>query len=478
MKQSGLLIKVPGPEDYIAGGETTIGAEVRIQDGNWTPYIPSTEAQFAPGFDTMSCVTFSATNVLEMQVNWLIRNGKMSQKAIDGLKALGFFDANGNFNISDRYTAIMSGTTKNGNYFQKVAESLRKDGILPEKDFPFEGSTFEEYHDASKITAAMKAKAQKAYEFLTLAYDWVFFDDVPELSEDQFNKATEALKTVPVQIGIQTPATHAISMVSLYKQNNNPYYKVFDHYPNYSFEGDGYRPHFGMRIFLTEKVAPIVVPKTYPEYVFNRDLTLGMRHADVKVLQQVLIVEGLMKAGLDTGYFGPITQQAVRSFQARYGIQTVGRVGPQTRAKLNALCQKKNSVEPSSKLDRWALAIQKHEGYFAPGQNSKYPKGTLSWQNKNPGNIRYAGLFAQMAIGKHPLNFCIFETYEKGFEALKLLLTRAATGKSSVYDPEGDLYDFYSHYAPSADNNNPRAYAEAVAREIGVPATTKIKELV
>ena len=83
-----------------------------------------------------------------------------------------------------------------------------------------------------------------------------------------------------------------------------------------------------------------------------------------------------------------------------------------------------------------------------------------------------------MAIGKHSLNFCIFETYEKGFEALKLLLTRAATGKSSVYDPEGDLYDFYSHYAPSADNNNPRAYAEAVAREIGVPATTKIKYLV
>lgn len=472
------MIKVPGPEDYVAGGETTIGAEDRVANGDWSIFIPTVEAQFAPGFDTMSCVTFSATNVLEMQVNWLIKNGKMSQRAIDGLKALGFFDANGNFNISDRYTAIMSGTTKNGNYFQKVAESLRTQGILPDKDFPFGGNTFEEYHDASKITQAMKDKAMKAYEFIALAYDWVFFDDVPELSEDQFNKATVALKTAPVQIGINTPAHHAISMTALYKQNGVPFYKVFDHYPNYSFEGDGYRPHFGMRIFLSEKAAPIVVPKTYPEYVFNRDLTLGMRHSDVKVLQQVLIVEGLMKAGLDTGYFGPITQQAVKSFQARYGIQTVGRVGPQTRAKLNALCQKKNSVTPSTKLDAWALAIQKHEGYFAPGQNSKYPKGTLSWQNKNPGNIRYAGLFAEMAIGKHPLNFCIFATYEKGFEALKLLLTRAATGKSSVYDPEGDLYAFYERYAPSSDNNSPRAYAEAVARTIGVPATTKIKNLV
>lgn len=342
VQQTGLQIRVPGPEDYIAGGETTIGAEIRIPDGNWVPYEPTPEAQFAPGFDTMSCVTFSATNVLEMQVNWLIRNGKMSQAAIDGLKALGFFDSNGNFNISDRYTAIMSGTTKNGNYLQKVAESLRKDGILPDKDFPFGGTTFEEYHDASKITPAMKAKAQKAYEFLTLAYDWVFFDDIPELSDDQFNKATEALKSVPVQIGIQTPASHAISLVTLYKQNNAPYYKVFDHYPNYQFEGDGYRPHFGMRIYLSEvPVAPTPAPKTYPAYVFNTDLTFGMRNADVKVLQQVLIVEGLMKAGLDTGYFGAITQQAVKSFQARYGIQTVGRVGPQTRAKLNALCEKK-----------------------------------------------------------------------------------------------------------------------------------------
>lgn len=83
-----------------------------------------------------------------------------------------------------------------------------------------------------------------------------------------------------------------------------------------------------------------------------------------------------------------------------------------------------------------------------------------------------------MAIGKDSRNFCIFETYEKGFSALCLLLTRAATGQSSVYDPEGDLFAFFSHYAPAEDSNNPRAYAEAVARKIGVPVTTKIKELV
>lgn len=478
VKQTGLIIKAPGPNDYVAGKETTVGADVRLESGDWTPHTPTEEIQALMfTFDSMSCTTFSATNVIEMQVDWMIKNGKISQEAIAGLKELGFFDKNGKFNISDRYTAIMSGTTKNGNYFQAVAESLRKDGILPDADFPFGGKSWDEYHDKTKITEAMKAKAQKAYKYLSIAYDWVFFDDIPEFSEDQYTKAREALKTAPVQIGINTPAYHAISLIKLSKtEKKNTLYKVFDHYDPCTRETENYKPHFGMRIHVSE-VKQVVKPTGYPEYTFNKDLEKGMSGADVKAYQQVLIVEGLLKAGLDTGYFGTLTFQATLSFQARYAIGAVGRVGPKTRAKLNTLCQKKNEVA-LSKLDAWALAIQKHEGYFAPGQNSKYPKGTLSWQNKNPGNIRYAGLFASLAIGKHPLNFCIFETYEKGLDALKLLLKRAGTGQSSVYDPEGDLYAFYERYAPSTDRNNPKAYAEAVAKSIGVPPTTKIKDLV
>lgn len=63
-------------------------------------------------------------------------------------------------------------------------------------------------------------------------------------------------------------------------------------------------------------------------------------------------------------------------------------------------------------------------------------------------------------------------------QELKDLLTRAAKGESNVYFPEMNLYDFYNRYAPSSDNNNPKSYAEFVAKKIGVSPNVKIKTLI
>ncbi len=38
-----------------------------------------------------------------------------------------------------------------------------------------------------------------------------------------------------------------------------------------------------------------------------------------------------------SGYFGALTEKAVKKFQAKYGIEAIGIVGPLTRTKLNAL---------------------------------------------------------------------------------------------------------------------------------------------
>ena len=42
-------------------------------------------------------------------------------------------------------------------------------------------------------------------------------------------------------------------------------------------------------------------------------------------------------AKLITGYFGNLTREAVKRFQAKHGIDPLGIVGPKTRAKLNEL---------------------------------------------------------------------------------------------------------------------------------------------
>ena len=70
----------------------------------------------------------------------------------------------------------------------------------------------------------------------------------------------------------------------------------------------------------------------------GQTLSLGSSGPDVVTLQTYLAADAtLYPEGLITGYFGPLTQAAVIRFQARYGIEQVGRVGPITLAKLNAL---------------------------------------------------------------------------------------------------------------------------------------------
>ena len=71
---------------------------------------------------------------------------------------------------------------------------------------------------------------------------------------------------------------------------------------------------------------------------FTKNLSKGMKDAEVTTLQQVLKTDSsVYPEGLVTGYFGSLTEAAVKKFQAKYGIDQVGTVGPATRAKLNAL---------------------------------------------------------------------------------------------------------------------------------------------
>ena len=81
--------------------------------------------------------------------------------------------------------------------------------------------------------------------------------------------------------------------------------------------------------------------------VFNRALSPGAKHADVKRLQQILNSDpdtkvassGAGSPGKETTLFGPATKKAIQKFQIKYGIAKLGDVGygnfgPKTKAKL------------------------------------------------------------------------------------------------------------------------------------------------
>ncbi|MBU0727933.1 peptidoglycan-binding protein [Patescibacteria group bacterium] len=74
-----------------------------------------------------------------------------------------------------------------------------------------------------------------------------------------------------------------------------------------------------------------------------KELDLYDKNSEVIKLQNILIKNGYLIAGLNTGYYGAKTESAVLKFQMEKGIvdsamsQGAGRVGPMTRKALNSL---------------------------------------------------------------------------------------------------------------------------------------------
>ena len=89
----------------------------------------------------------------------------------------------------------------------------------------------------------------------------------------------------------------------------------------------------------TKMIEPQPIPGVdYNVYTFTKTLVLGMEDAEVFNLQKVLSLDpAIYPEGEITGYFGKLTEAAVKRFQRKYGIRTTGQVGPQTRAKLHEL---------------------------------------------------------------------------------------------------------------------------------------------
>lgn len=83
----------------------------------------------------------------------------------------------------------------------------------------------------------------------------------------------------------------------------------------------------------TITTSPITVP-SMSKTVFVRELKVGNSGADVTALQNRLKADGVY-TGKISGYFGTLTQAAVKKYQTKYSIPPVGSVGPRTLQVLN-----------------------------------------------------------------------------------------------------------------------------------------------
>ncbi|MEK7116938.1 MAG: fibronectin type III domain-containing protein [Patescibacteria group bacterium] len=104
---------------------------------------------------------------------------------------------------------------------------------------------------------------------------------------------------------------------------------------NYDSGIDGWSVENYLQSYPTSTTQPIKLTK---------HLYRGIQDPQVEILQRFLISKGYLSIGLNTGYFGTLTMNAVRRFQCEYSIicsgsesDGYGQVGPRTRASLNPL---------------------------------------------------------------------------------------------------------------------------------------------
>lgn len=145
------------PEDWVAGSVSGLTYEVINPSGDWRPYLPTKEIQFGRE-DSMACVSFSLINAIEIQEKFL--TGKET-------------------NYSDRFLAKRSDTTQFGNYLYKVADVVRKEGIVKETSYPtLPNYTFAEYYAEIKepLLTDLLIEGKQWLERFTFNYEFIPLD--------------------------------------------------------------------------------------------------------------------------------------------------------------------------------------------------------------------------------------------------------------------------------------------------------------
>ena len=348
-QNTGVIIPPPRSTDWIAGGETGIAFAYVLPDGKWRTYLPTRETQKKRGLDVFGCVTFSALNSIETQVEFMAQAGIIGPTIWQEFTELGFIDIEGNFNASDRFTAKMSGTTINGNNMPAVWDSIRRDGLLPERDWQFiEGMTWDEYY--AEIPQELKDKAKKILDILSFAYEFV----PPGLIKEHIKQAPIHI-AAPVcspwntaEVIQRCEITQAQHATMLYGIEDSGIRNDFDHYVPYEkkLAADYFIP-YAIKGLVSLKKA--VLPVGDLRHNFATNIEFGQTSAEVKILQDALRITGDFSAKvLSTGFYGEITRQAVLSFQVRNNVAPIAelrsvngrRCGTKTRSKLNQLFNK------------------------------------------------------------------------------------------------------------------------------------------
>lgn len=240
---------------------------------DWTPWVaqkkdktigdPQSKDFSTLHLETMSCTNFAGGHVLEQHIIWKLVNGLVPQVTIDWMKSMGaFLDPNNYYTleISKRASAIMSGTTAEGNHVQAVWDSFRHDGVVFASKLPSLPDAYmteEEYLNPTVITPLMKAEALAFLLHFDIAYEWVQgYDSTGGFSQLEQVNSQRMLYCSPLQIVIPG---HSLVMLNMQDKNK---YDVEDTYKPFIRTNDDTLEtvQCAMRAYITMKPQPASIP--------------------------------------------------------------------------------------------------------------------------------------------------------------------------------------------------------------------------
>ena len=430
MKNNGFIEPIVKDTDFIGTLGANLPDEVLCPSADWEEYMPSFEVQSKRSIESFNCTGFGWNNAIE---------GFMKKK---------FFSVGDN---SDRYTGIMAGTKPPGNDPNIVIESIRTDaGLIPEALMPFdEAFTVDQYYSPNPPPDNLVQIGKNWLKNYYLRHEWIF----SKTDADDIKKKAliNALKYSPVPLAVNAWNQNGEKYVRLGVDNHwtvcigykeNDYWKIYDSYaPHIKFLDWNYQFNYAKRF-----------------YIGSQDHQAEERQ--VGILTQIRDICFLVIDKLKQAIFIQKSQQIEKP-----------PITAETLKDLKPIDLPNSSSDSPPLITEWAKAIEKFEGYY---------EGSRSYRNCNPGNLKYTlfGRDVLAMIGKDDKGFGIFSTYDAGFRALCKFLIMAKEDKLRSYRPDMTLYDFFSTYAPSNDDNDPLNYAKIIAKKLDVPVNYKIKDIV
>ena len=215
-------------------------------------YLPIGETQKGRE-DFQDCASRSPVNVLEAKFTYAYQNLILTPDQRAWLESKGYV-VNNRVTFSDRFVAILSGTTRNGNSLKAPLEAIRKQGLIPKAMLPKrEDMSFDDYHDATAITDEMRELGKAFAARFTINYEQVhkaaFADALP------FDFIGVAGYAWPAPRNGEYPAAPGFAFNHAFALYRNPRYYAFDNYEDWDATN-------------THQVAGDYTKKLAPDYEF------------------------------------------------------------------------------------------------------------------------------------------------------------------------------------------------------------------